>query len=775
MSNPYPIPRELRQSGILLGDGGNTYGPFEFKIFDVDDVEVFVRPVDAATFQPVAVEVSKVSGFHLDFFTIEFPFALASTTSYIVRSARLHERSVGVNNGTRIDPSALEKELSKQGTVLQEIVRDASRTLKVDFGAGKGLIVDSDIGDGRTLMKDGDRLVAGPDIVGLSADAEAARDLAQQYASDAAVVSGVNVPIYASRASAGGASIAAGVKAITTQFYAPNYVVPGTLVGGANYRRVAVEPTHDLKIRSTDRFLPNGTADAANGGWWELAEPVLYPEMAGARADGTTPDDTPIRNCLLYLHFRGGGELRFEGDIYRLSVGNLPCYDNIFLHSPSRRSTLRLDQGVIAQVLFTPERLTKPLWNFSIFGITFDCQALGIEPYAVSAVSFEGFVNLSIRFCVMKNCTAYGFGAQATSTHPTYHQVQERLVLEGNQFFNCGFNGTADPADAVDIKTVNGALIVDNTVDGAADNGFNIRGQGIVVRGNKAKNCANIGFSIGNGQGLPCDVDMSTNYAENCGVDGAQFVIANVGPSVMLIVKLKDFHAKNCGANGVRTYESVSTTGNLILQASELMLDTCGFNGINQAVPNAKSVSVIGLTAQDCTQSGIGTSGSGEMWLGLTLQRCGLNGIREAAGANDNRFLGAYFEDIVGNNVVLFGSRSMVSLQAGDAPLALRTGYGENWVNYLQVEGRQTGGGPRISAEGADPNIPLGVSTRGGGLHQWYTNSFGTEIMRAGAPGGGNAALLVAVNKAGSVILKQVSFGADDSGGAGYMVLRVPN
>lgn len=115
--------------------------------------------------------------------------------------------------------------------------------------------------------------------------AQAARDLAQQYAADAASVSGVNVPIYASVTSASGSTIVAGVKAIETQFFAPSYAVPATLVGGAKYKRVATQPTHELKFRSVDRFLPDGSTSAGNGGWWEIDELEISITMAGATTD----------------------------------------------------------------------------------------------------------------------------------------------------------------------------------------------------------------------------------------------------------------------------------------------------------------------------------------------------------------------------------------------------------------------------------------------------------------------------------------------------------
>ncbi len=44
------------------------------------------------------------------------------------------------------------------------------------------------------------------------------------------------------------------------------------VIAGRKYARVASEPALPMKFRSTDRFLPDGNTDSANGGWWLLDE-----------------------------------------------------------------------------------------------------------------------------------------------------------------------------------------------------------------------------------------------------------------------------------------------------------------------------------------------------------------------------------------------------------------------------------------------------------------------------------------------------------------------
>lgn len=172
---PYPIPRELRQSAILSGDGVNaTYGPFSWKIFDLADVTVWARASGEAAFVPVAASIAKVSGLPQDFFTVTFSAPLPETTEFVVAGSRLHERTSAITRGPQLDPGALEKELSKQGVVLQELTRDLGRALKVGIGRGAD---DLPVPDGKSLIgwgPDGSLVNKGLDAAMLDAAINAA-------------------------------------------------------------------------------------------------------------------------------------------------------------------------------------------------------------------------------------------------------------------------------------------------------------------------------------------------------------------------------------------------------------------------------------------------------------------------------------------------------------------------------------------------------------------------------------------------------------------------
>ncbi len=98
--------------------------------------------------------------------------------------------------------------------------------------------------------------------------AEAARDLAAGYASDA--VSQGTVPIFTAVSGMALLSIPQGMLSIRVNGFSS----PGDGWGGL-YVRAGAQPTGEysgLAFRTADRFLPDGSTSSANGGWWEWKE-----------------------------------------------------------------------------------------------------------------------------------------------------------------------------------------------------------------------------------------------------------------------------------------------------------------------------------------------------------------------------------------------------------------------------------------------------------------------------------------------------------------------
>lgn len=77
-------------------------------------------------------------------------------------------------------------------------------------------------------------------------------------------------------------------------------------VGALTVRRVDSEPGHPWKFRSTDRYLPNGSTDNTNGGWWEGYSTTgsYFIEQFGGLNDGITdnlPAFTQFQDYVLSL------------------------------------------------------------------------------------------------------------------------------------------------------------------------------------------------------------------------------------------------------------------------------------------------------------------------------------------------------------------------------------------------------------------------------------------------------------------------------------------
>ena len=280
MTNPYPIPRAVRQTDVLVGNGGATYGPFDgLKCFDAEDIKVYVRPQGAGRFEAASVTVVKLNGLPFDFFTITFASGLPSTTEYVVSSERVAERSAGVDKGTLIDMTALEKELSKISTVQQELRRDIGRTLRADYGQS-GPVLDSDVEDGELLMKQGDRLVKGP-----NADQVAnAQNYSLTALAAAAALIGMTNAVYDFTDEA--AFEAANVPAVLTYVTTAGYSSAGDY-GGHRKRRIA-EPVSPKPWQS----------QSADGAWWEIEQGDLSPEMFGAKGDDIQ-DDAPAWRAMI--------------------------------------------------------------------------------------------------------------------------------------------------------------------------------------------------------------------------------------------------------------------------------------------------------------------------------------------------------------------------------------------------------------------------------------------------------------------------------------------
>lgn len=137
-STPYPLPRQTRESSILVGNGTTgPYGPTPFKVFDILDVEVIAKADGKKVYSvvnPADYTIAKTAALDFDTVSVTFVTAVPDTTSFVIRARRTHERLLAVTRAGAIDAAQLEKELTRQGAVLSELRRDVDRAVFVDPG-----------------------------------------------------------------------------------------------------------------------------------------------------------------------------------------------------------------------------------------------------------------------------------------------------------------------------------------------------------------------------------------------------------------------------------------------------------------------------------------------------------------------------------------------------------------------------------------------------------------------------------------------------------------
>lgn len=137
-STPYPIPREIRETATLVGNGtAGPYGPTTFKVFDIEDVVVWARAEGAERFSDVTATctIEKTADLALDTVSVTFGDDVPATTDFVIQARRTAERSLAVTKGGTLDTVQIEKELSKIASAISEMRRDLDRALRADIGS----------------------------------------------------------------------------------------------------------------------------------------------------------------------------------------------------------------------------------------------------------------------------------------------------------------------------------------------------------------------------------------------------------------------------------------------------------------------------------------------------------------------------------------------------------------------------------------------------------------------------------------------------------------
>lgn len=92
-------------------------------------------------------------------------------------------------------------------------------------------------------------------------------------------------------------------------------------LGGCDWKRMSLADLSTYPalsyFRSTDRFMPDGSTDNTNGGYWVLDENSVTPLMMGAIGNDVNDDTDGLEATHLYMVARGGGEIVIPSGTFR--------------------------------------------------------------------------------------------------------------------------------------------------------------------------------------------------------------------------------------------------------------------------------------------------------------------------------------------------------------------------------------------------------------------------------------------------------------------------
>ncbi|MGN8170492.1 hypothetical protein [Agrobacterium sp. 22117] len=191
MSSVFPITDDPRYRRITAS-AGQTVFSIGFPFLQNEDIGIYLQtaPSQYTLFSPSAYTLTGANNPAGGSATFLAPRS-AGDIILILGAAVLDRMSSIVRDG-KFSSALTDGELDRIRIIQQEFSRDADRAIKVDYG-GEGVTLASNLADGDVLMKQGNRLVPGPNAPDIAN--------AQEYAYDA---------LQSKQAAAGSASSAAG-------------------------------------------------------------------------------------------------------------------------------------------------------------------------------------------------------------------------------------------------------------------------------------------------------------------------------------------------------------------------------------------------------------------------------------------------------------------------------------------------------------------------------------------------------------------------------------
>ncbi len=332
--------------------------------------------------------------------------------------------------------------------------------------------------------------------------AEAFLDLAVEAADLAATVGAGDVPTCPSVAIAKLSSFPATRSYLIVAGYATHGDAPL-----ATYTRVAEEPSHGGKFRSADRFLPNGSTDSDDGGWWEEKTgkinyfDFIPPEL---RNDIRTGVDTTTDQATYWQAFRDA--LQAVAVAGGVPHGIVPqCVIRTSVAPNFAIPNLHLETEGCPKIISTS---TAPGFLCDATGMGVGGWGLyGLKVGSLMAGTTTGSKGIDIRYCHQSyfdslfclGATAFGIYLSFLVSTVLNKPACSTSYLNGDGYLSTPNNGIYLTAEEGDEKgTACGWCTLIGPIGEYVPNGIVLdRAQGTLLLGGVAESCTSIGLVIG--------------------------------------------------------------------------------------------------------------------------------------------------------------------------------------------------------------------------------------------------------------------------------------
>lgn len=291
MSVVLPIEEDPRFR-VYTASAGQVQFPVEFPFQQDDDVATFLRAEDGG-WDPLSQSLYAIEGAGTaDGGMITFHVGRVEGETILVLGAAVLDRMGSIVASGRFSSHLIDSELDRNRLIQQELYRDTSRALKMQFGQA-GIDVEAGA-PGKLLVYRGRTI--GP--------ANELPDLGTLIDQISDAVSQGNVPIYASVLSLSTLVVPIGITAIRVNGFA----YPGD--DGA--WPMAVEVPNTGPVQPWQRQSNFGTRR------WELRARTVRPEMFALILEGVGDHTGALQACFDYLPARGG-KVRLMRRWYRIT------------------------------------------------------------------------------------------------------------------------------------------------------------------------------------------------------------------------------------------------------------------------------------------------------------------------------------------------------------------------------------------------------------------------------------------------------------------------